>query len=119
MGGCDHNDALLFVALAMVDSTEVYKIHWCAGMTLLTNLQTSQLPSYTFLWFESHVISANHQLLHSIRGSSAVFLFYPGRFPWWKGEVVQIFTEQFTNVGCSAKLLMLPTAATAGNEAMT
>lgn len=65
----------------MVDSTEIYKTHLCAGMTLTTNLQTDQLPSYTSSQFGQHVVSANYQSLHSIRGGSAVLLFYPGRFP--------------------------------------
>lgn len=110
---------VIYYALAVADSTEVYKIRWCAGMTLLTSLQIDQLPSYTPSWFERHVISANRQLLHSIRGGSGVFLFYPGRFPWWKGEIGRIFAEGLTNMGCSAKVLMLPTTAIAGNGAMT
>lgn len=109
---------VIYYALA-VDSTEVYKIRWCVGMTLLTNLQIDQLPSYTPSWLKRHVVSANHQLLHPIREGSGVFVFYPGRFPWWKGEIGRIFAERLTNMGCSAKVLLLPTTATAGNGAMT
>jgi len=104
--------------LAMVDSTEVYKTRWCAGITLPTNLQADQFPFYTSSRFERHVVSADCQLLHSIRGGSAVLLLYPGRFPWWKGEIGRTFTERSTNVGYSAKTLMLPTDATAGDRAM-